>query len=212
MRDLEPTLLQSCYICDLAWALSVECLRKSCKLQLDVSRVVCPVPHTYQASLAFAVRSWCPEVGLLNLLSQALNKRTGVLCCLLCCRVGSLSRLEFQGLDTAGLLVLRPSRAGLQEERCPAVSCSTAVLPRKKARQDLDPIHQQRGFHLLSRPRAGTDTHVCPGTGSHQHEHAGADSHEFAVQQAHPRQHRCKQSRAGAGLLAVIEADVFIFA
>lgn len=114
----------------------MECLRKSCKLQLDVSRVVCPGPCTYQALLAFAVKFWCPEVGLLNLLSQALNKRTGVLCSLLCCRVGSLSGLECQGLGTVGLLMLRPSRAGLQEERCLAVSCSTAVPPRKKAWQD----------------------------------------------------------------------------
>lgn len=108
----------------------MECLRKSCKPQLDVSRVVCPGPHMYQASLAFPVKFWCPEAGLLNLLSQALNKRTGVLCSLLGCRVGSLSGLKCQGLDTVGLLVLRPSRAGLQEERCLAVSCSTAVLLR----------------------------------------------------------------------------------
>lgn len=131
----------------------MECLRKSCKLQLDVSRVVCPGPHMYQASLA-------EEMGLLNLLSQALNKRTGVLCSPLCCRVGSLSRLECHSLGTAELLVLRPSRAGLQEERCLAVSCSTAVpLKKKKPQQDFHHIHQQRGFYFLSYLCASTDTH-----------------------------------------------------
>lgn len=154
------------------------------------------------------MRFWCPEVDA-ELLSQALNERTGVLCSLLCCRVGSLSELECQGLSAVGLPLLRPRGAGLQEEKCLAVSCSTTVLPRKKARQDFHHIFQQRGFHLLSRPHAGSDTHTC---GSYQREHARADSHEFAVKQAHPRQHRCKQTHAAAGLLAVIEADVFIFA
>lgn len=86
----------------LAPSLSVECLRKSCKPQLDVSRVVCLRPHADQALLAFAARFWCPEVGLLNLLSQALNKRTVVLPSLLCCRVGSLSGLQCEGLGSAG--------------------------------------------------------------------------------------------------------------
>lgn len=170
----------------------MECLRKSCKLQLDVSKVVCPGPHTYQALLAFAVRFWCPEVGLLNLLSQALNKRSGVLCSLLCCRVGSLSRLECQGLDTAGLLVLRPSRAGLKDERCLALSCSTAVPPRKKTRQDFHHIHQQRGFHLLSHPRVAMQVHTSMNTllwihmnlQLSRHTHASTDTNRPMLVQA----------------------------
>ena len=159
---------ESCHVCSrsLAPALSVECLRKSCKPQLDASRVVCLRPHADQALLAFAARFWCPEVGLLNLLSQALNKRTGVLPSLLCCRVGSLSGLQCQGLGTARprrttWFTLRPSRAGLRRERCLAVSRSAAVLPGKTARQDCRRIHWQRGFHVLSRPRAGTDAYRC---------------------------------------------------
>lgn len=85
--------------------------------------------------------------------------------------------------------LLRPGRAGLQGEVPDCVLQHCCPL-RKEARQDCRHIHQQRGFHLLSRPRAGTDTHTCTDTGSHQHEHARADSHEFAVKQAHPRQPR----------------------
>lgn len=110
------------------------------------------------------------------------------------------------------LPVLWPRRAGLQEERCLAVSCSTAVPLRKKAQQDFHHNHQQRGFCLLSYLCAGTDMHMCTDTGSHQHKHACVDSHEFAVKPAHPCWHRCKQTHAGAGLFAVVEADVFIFA
>lgn len=139
----------------------MECLRKSCKLQLDASGVVCPGPHAYQALLGFTERFWCPEVGLLNLLSQALNKRTGVLHSLLCCRVGSLSGLECQGLGTAGLLVVRPSRAGLQEERCLAVSCSTAVPPTKKARQDfITSTSREASTFSLTHTLVQTRTHV----------------------------------------------------
>lgn len=172
---------------------------------------MCPGLHTYQASLAFAVTFWCPEVGLLNLLSQALNKRTGVFCSLLCCRVGSLSRLECQGLDAVGLLAEAKQgwAAGGDVPGCVLQHCCP---PRKKERQDFHHFQQQRGFHLLSRPLAGTDTHMCADSGSHQHEHACADSHEFAVKQTHPRQHGCKQTHAGAGLLAVIEADMLLFA
>lgn len=139
---------ESCRVCSrsLALALSVECLRKSCKPQLDVSRVVCLWPHADQALLAFAARFWCLEVGLLNLLSQALNKRTGVLPSLLCCRVGSLSGLQCQGLGTVAphrttWFMLRPSRAGLQRERCLALSRSAAIPPGKRARQDCRRIH-----------------------------------------------------------------------
>lgn len=57
------------------------------------------------------------------MLSQALNKRTGILPSLLCCRVGSLSGLQCQGLGTAGprrttWFMLRPRRAGPRP--CPA--------------------------------------------------------------------------------------------
>lgn len=139
---------ESCRACSrsLAPALSVECLRKSCKPQLDMSRVVCLRPHTDQALLAFAVRFWCPEVGLLNLLSQALNERTGIFPSLLYCRVGSLSGLQCQGLGIAGphrtaWLTLRPGRAGLQRERCLAVPRSAAVPPGKRAWLDCRHIH-----------------------------------------------------------------------
>lgn len=126
---------ESCHACSgsLAPALSVECLRKSCKPQLDVSRVVCLRPHTDQALLAFAVRFWCPEVGLLNLLSQALNERTGIFPSLLCCRVGSLSGLRCQGLGIAGphrtaWLTLRPGCSGRGAWPCPA------ALPSRQGR------------------------------------------------------------------------------
>lgn len=54
--------------------LSVERLRKSYKPRLARGRAACLWPHADQALLAFASRLRCPEVGLPNLLSQALNK------------------------------------------------------------------------------------------------------------------------------------------
>lgn len=148
---------ESCRACSRSpvLALSVERLRKSCKPQLDASRVACLRPHADQALLAFAARFWCPEVGLLNLLSQALNERTGVLPSPLCCRVGWLAGLRCQGRGMVGprrttCFTLRPS-SGRGAWPCPAGEGGTAGLPSHPAVErlprSLTPTRQHKRTH-----------------------------------------------------------------
>lgn len=189
---------ESCHVCSRSLALSmcVECLRKSCKPQLDVSRVVCLRPHTDQALLAFTVRFWCPEVGLLNLLSQALNKRSAP--SLPCCAAGQARSLNCSaraaGPHRPGWFMLRPGCSGSSALAVSHWEGGTAGLCH----------HRSPGstVHVLSHPRCGADLHTRADAGSYQREHAREDSHGSAVRWVHPRQHGCKWSRAGAGLLA----------
>lgn len=115
---------ESCHVCSrsLAPALSAERLRKSCKPQLDASRVACLRPHADQALLAFAARFWCPEVELLNLLSQALKERTGVLPALLCRRAGWPAGLPPGPGDSGTSQDSLVGAEAKRRERCPAVS------------------------------------------------------------------------------------------
>lgn len=90
------------------------------------------------------------------------------------------------------------AEARLQQERCLAVSHQEGGMAGLCRRHTPGSI-----FHVLSHPRCGADAHTRADAGSYQREHARADSHGSAVRQAHPRQHGCKWSRAGAGLLAL---------
>lgn len=144
---------------------------------------MCLQPHADQALLAFAAGFWCLEVGLLHLLSQALNRSTGVLPALLCCRLRLAAGWPCQGLGTAGSRraawpTLRPGRAGLQQ---------TGAAPRLPRHR---PAGEEATAALPSRPLA----------------EASARSHAHAVAQARTRAGR--QVRTSANMLERTHRDL----